>query len=94
MTDRKPVRRIAMFLVWYDNDRKRSLAAKVAAAAERYTERFGDAPELVLLNPEQASDTEAIAGLPVRTTPLVSPNHLYIGRADEGENETLGTVAA
>ncbi len=83
-----------MFLVWYDNDRKRSLRAKVEAAAERYTQRFGSAPELVLLNPAQAGETAEIAGLPVRTTPLVSPNHLYIGSEDAGDQDALGTVAA
>ncbi len=71
-----------MFLIWFDNDRKRPLRAKVEAAAERYQERFGIAPELVLLNPAQAGEQEQIAGIPVRPTPLVSPNHLYIGVDD------------
>ncbi len=71
-----------MFLIWYDNDRKRKLAEKVAQAAERYTERFGRSPEVVLLNPAQAGDIEEVAGIPVRATPLVSPNYLYIGAED------------
>lgn len=83
-----------MFLVWYDSDRKRPLRAKIEAAAERYQERFGTAPELVLLNPAQAGEQAEIAGIPVRTTPLVSPNHLYIGREDAGERDVLGVVAA
>lgn len=83
-----------MFLVWYDGDRKRPLHAKVAAAAERYQERFGAAPELVLLNPAQVSVETEIAGIPVRTTPLVSPNHLYIGREEAGERDVLNPVAA
>ncbi len=68
-----------MFLVWYDSDRKRKLEEKVTQAAERYTERFGAAPEVVLLHPTQAGEEEQIAGIPVRATPLVLPNHLYIG---------------
>lgn len=83
-----------MFLVWYDNDRKRPLHVKIAAAAERYQERFGAVPELVLLNPAQAGEEVEIAGIPVRTTPLVSPNHLYIGREEAGERDVLGVVAA
>ena len=82
-----------MFLVWYDNDRKRPLASKVQAAAERYTERFGIAPQLVLLNPTQAGSEDEIAGLPVRTTPLVLPNHLYIG-ATEADESLPGDSAA
>ena len=35
-----------------------------------------------------------IAGIPVRTTPLVSPNHLYIGREEASERDVLKPVAA
>ena len=83
-----------MFLVWYDGDRKRSLRSKVEAAAARYRERFGAAPELVLLNPLQADEEAEIAGIPVRATPLVSLNHLYIGREDGDERTVLDSAAA
>lgn len=83
-----------MFLVWYDNDRKRPLAAKVQAAAERYVERFGTAPQLVLINPTQAGAEDEIAGIPVRTTPLVLPNHLYIGAAEADESFPGDSAAA
>lgn len=83
-----------MFLIWFDNDRKRPLRAKVEAAAERYRERFGLAPEVVLLNPAQPGAEEAIAGIPVRTTPLVSPDHFYVGAEDPGERDALHPAAA
>jgi len=83
-----------MFLIWFDNDRKRPLRAKVEAAMERYQERFGSAPELVLLNPAQAGAEEVIAGIPVRVTPLVSPDHLYVGVADAAEAPPLPVAAA
>ncbi|MGI8689800.1 MAG: hypothetical protein ACR2M3_14590 [Thermomicrobiales bacterium] len=82
-----------MFLIWFDNDRKRPLRAKVEAAAERYRERFGVVPELVLLNPAQAGEQEQIAGIPVRPTPLVSPNHLYIG-VEDAADDTQSSAAA
>jgi hypothetical protein len=83
-----------MFLVWYDNDRKRPLRAKVAAAAERYHERFGTPPELVLVNPAHGGEASEIAGIAVRTTALVSPHHLYIGREEPGERDVLNPAAA
>lgn len=83
-----------MFLIWFDNDRKRPLRAKVEAAAERYQERFGAAPELVLLNPAQAGEQEQIAGIPVRPTPFVSPNHLYIGIEDVADDDKQASAAA
>lgn len=79
-----------MFLIWYDNDRKRALPDKVRAAAERYRERFGDAPTLVLLNPADAADRDELAGLTVRTTVLVSPNHLYVGIDDAPSGVIMG----
>ncbi len=83
-----------MFLIWFDNDRKRPLRAKVQAAVERYEERFGVAPELVLLNPAQASTEEMIAGIPTRTTPLVSRDHFYVGTEDPSERDALHSAAA
>lgn len=82
-----------MFLIWYDNDRKRKLAEKVAQAAERYTERFGTSPQVVLLNPAQAGEMAEVAGLPVRATPLVAPHSLYIG-ADDADDAPAPSVAA
>lgn len=83
-----------MFLVWYDSDRKRKLEEKVAQAAERYTERFGAAPEIVLLNPTQAGEeVAAIAGIPVRATSLVLPNHVYIGVEEPGGFEPHASAA-
>ncbi len=82
-----------MFLIWFDNDRKRPLHAKVEAAMERYQERFGSAPELILLNPAQAGVEEVIAGIPVRTTPLVSRDHFYVGAADATERDALNPAA-
>ena len=83
-----------MFLVWYDSDRKRKLEEKVAQAAERYTERFGAAPEVVLLNPTQAGEEERIAGIPVRATPLVLPNHVYIGVEEQADGAAPVSAAA
>jgi hypothetical protein len=83
-----------MFLVWYDNDRKRTLESKVTQAAERYTERFGTAPQIVLLNPAQAGEVEMVAGIPVRTTPIVLPNHLYVGVEERTEQADHASAAA
>lgn len=83
-----------MFLIWYDNDRKRALTDKVRAAAERYRERFGSAPEVVLLNPTDAAEQDRLAGLIVRPTVLVSPNHLYVGVDDAPRHATAETTAA
>jgi hypothetical protein len=41
-------------LLWFDDDSRRALAAKLDEAAARYEERFGVQPTLVHVNPAQA----------------------------------------
>jgi hypothetical protein len=42
---------MASGLLWYDDDKHRSLASKVAEAAQRYRERVGYEPTTCQLNP-------------------------------------------
>lgn|GEM_PF-1592035 len=70
-------------LLWYDPDRRRPLADKVAAAARRYREKFGRDPEVVVVNP-----AEVESGLPLRVLgrPFVRPGHFIIGTFVDGAN--------
>ncbi|MCC6312475.1 MAG: hypothetical protein IT337_00575 [Thermomicrobiales bacterium] len=43
-----------MLLGWYDPDRKRNIRLKLDTAIERYVEKFGASPEVVLTNPVDA----------------------------------------
>ncbi len=63
-------------VLWYDPDRRRPLAEKVAEAARRYREKFGRDPDVVVLNP-----IEAEGGLPLRVLvrPFVRPGHFIVG---------------
>ncbi len=44
-----------MYLAWFDADRKKPVATKIAEAHERYVAKFGRQPLVCLVNPEDAS---------------------------------------
>ena len=62
-----------MFLGWYDPDKKRSVAQKVAEGLERYREKFGSEPVVVILN---ASDLVELRG---KQDPHWLPDYVYRG---------------
>jgi len=54
-----------MFLAWFDADRKKPIAQKIAEARERYVAKFGRQPLVCLVNPE-----DAITDAPIALRPL------------------------
>jgi hypothetical protein len=46
----------AMFLGWYDPDRKKPARAKLADAIARYEEKFGRTPLFCLTSPQDAAE--------------------------------------
>ena len=81
-----------MFLGWYDPDRKKPASQKVAEGIERYVEKFGTTPDLILTGELDAADLAAppkrnqppAPALPVRTVPFIPRWTFYIGcEADE-----------
>jgi len=45
-----------MFLGWYDPDRKKPARQKLAEAVQRYSEKFGRAPQMCLTSEADAAD--------------------------------------
>jgi hypothetical protein len=58
-----------MFLGWYDPDRKKPARQKVAEGIERYIEKFGAEPDLVLTSEQDAAELLT----PAKKTPLPAP---------------------
>lgn len=86
-----------MFLGWFDPDRKKAAREKLEEGIERYEEKFGRPPTLVLTNPE---DAEALRQ-PCKTYPGEPVLHVmeanfvarwtfYIGT----EQDLVGGIAA
>jgi hypothetical protein len=84
---------MASGLLWYDDDKHRPLASKVAEAAQRYRERVGYEPTTCQLNPtlipastnvkshrgrKLGADAPAIS-LRLEPNEHLSPNYFYVG---------------
>ena len=74
-------------MLWFDNDPKTGLDAKIERAASYYRNKYGKRPNVCFIHPTMAS-IEASEGtdsvirkgeLIVRTSPSVLPNHFWIG---------------
>lgn len=66
-------------LLWFDNS-KRPFAEKLSAAAKRYTDKFGIAPDTCIVNPADVpAGGSAVAGIEIRAKQTVMPNHLWLG---------------
>ncbi|MBI4770899.1 MAG: hypothetical protein HY784_10955 [Chloroflexi bacterium] len=75
-------------MLWFDNDPKRSFDEKVSRAVEHYRRKYGRAPDVCFVNPrsvasEAQEKTPSAAGLLLRTSKSVLPNHFWIGIRDQ-----------
>jgi hypothetical protein len=82
-------------MLWFDNDPKAALARKIERAADYYRSKYGQRPNLCFVHPsmlaaapeskppveESGADPAKIlsAGIEIRSTRAVLPNHLWIG---------------
>lgn len=68
-----------MFLLWYDDTKKKPAEEKILEGVRRYIERFGETPNVCLVNPAEATTAR---GLVIRPTAYVRPNNYWIGVDD------------
>ncbi len=78
-----------MFLVWYDNDRKKPASVKIEEAVERFVEKYGRQPAVVLVNPTERVDEVA---LPVVARPTVGKDQFWLGDQEEAPAELVGAA--
>jgi len=67
-------------MLWFDNDSKSDLAAKLNKAAAYYKGKYGSTPTLCFVNPSMIPvDVTQAAGIELRATRSVMPNHFWLG---------------
>jgi hypothetical protein len=70
-------------MLWFD-DSPLSIDDKIGRAVAFYTEKYGRAPTLCLINPETLNGGEGTkAGVIVRSARSVMKDHYWIGVSDE-----------
>jgi hypothetical protein len=75
-------------MLWFDNDPKTELTVKVERAASYYRDKYGNSPTLCFVHPTMLAkflqgnseqNSFKAAGVEVRSTRSVLPNHFWIG---------------
>ena len=74
-----------MFLGWFDDTPKKSISEKIEEAVERYTAKFGETPNVCLVN---TTNMVTYDGLEVKAADYVRPNHFWVGK-DEAKAEAV-----
>ena len=76
-------------MLWFDNDPRTALTAKVARAADYYRKKYGLVPDLCLVHPSMLGETsmepvgELSGKVAVRSNRAILPGHLWIGVNDQ-----------
>ena len=76
-------------MLWFDNDPRTALTAKVARAADYYRQKYGLIPDLCLVHPSMLGEThpEPVEGrsgrVAVRSNRAILPGHLWIGTEEK-----------
>jgi len=72
-------------MMWFDNDPKKTLDAKVLQAADYYRHKYGHSPDICLVNPgslgQNGAQAEPLLAGKIIIKPFrsVMPGHLWIG---------------
>ncbi len=71
-------------MLWYDDDKSRSLEEKVRRAADYYQRKYGRKPNLCLVNPQSGLNgkTAKVASVELKTAGNVLPHHFWVGVAE------------
>lgn len=77
-------------MLWFDNDPKTALTAKIERAVDYYRHKYGRDPNLCLIHPsmlpkdeKMGSDPPETGNVVVRPYRPVLPGHLWIGIEDQ-----------
>lgn len=75
-------------MLWFDNDPRTALTAKVTRASEYYRQKYGLNPDVCLVHPSMLKEhtdlTDGKAGkVAVRPHQAIQPGHLWIGTEEK-----------
>ena len=70
-------------MMWFDNDKETSLAAKVSKAAAYYRKKYGRSPNLCMVNPKMIGEKgELDEKITIRPYQPIVTGHLWLGIDD------------
>jgi hypothetical protein len=67
-------------MLWFDNDPKTDLSAKIVRAVSYYQSKYGEKPNLCFVHPSMLAEKESRpVEIEIRSTHKVLPHHLWLG---------------
>lgn len=66
-------------MLWFDNDPRTDLPAKVTQAADYYQKKYGKKPDVCFVHPSAVNEEQRYNGIAIRRSRMVLPNHLWVG---------------
>ena len=73
-------------MLWLDADSQRTLEEKVKRAADYYADKYGQQPDLCLVNGHMLEKEVDVSGIQVRPVQNVLHNHFWLGLHSLGES--------
>ena len=71
-----------MYLGWFDDNGKKAAETKIEEAIAAYQQRFGTAPNVVLVNRDEDAPA-TVQGVCVRVEGYIRRNNFWVGRTEE-----------
>jgi hypothetical protein len=65
-------------MLWFDNDKKRTLSEKIRRAADYFNKKYGRVPNVCFVN-KKVTEAVDLPGIKVRPTRSILPNHFLVG---------------
>ena len=69
-------------MLWFDNDPKKAVRAKIIEAADYYRQKYGQVPNYCEVSPQILESEMKIGILTARPSQSIHPNHFWIGRKE------------
>ena len=69
-------------MLWFDNSPKKELAQKIAEAVDYYRTKYGQVPNLCMVNPSTLGEPQEFDGVMVKAYRPILPGYLWIGLAE------------
>ena len=66
-------------MLWLDTDKNRSLDEKVIRAADYYLDKYGNSPDLCLVNTEVIESEKVVGKITVQPARTVLKDHFWLG---------------
>lgn len=75
-------------MLWFDNSDERDLTTRLERAIEYYEAKYGERPTTCYMHPSTLfGNPTHLAGIEVRTSNTILPNHFWLGVEEEEMEE-------